>query len=190
MSVSESLLCRSAPWRAFARRLVSWATMRTELSGDVLEIGGGSGAMAERLARMYPRSRVTMTDVDDAMVDSARARLARLPNAGVRRADSTALPYGEESFDVVVSFLMLHHVIDWEAAIAEAARVLRPGGRLVGYDFIETRFATVLHRVDRSPYRLMPLGGFESAARRAGLVPHRIRHTRYGGLVRFDVRKP
>lgn len=190
MSVSESMFCRSAPWRLLARNLVSWATMREALSGDVLEIGGGSGAMAERLARSYPGARITMTDVDPEMVDAARVRLASLPNAGVRRADSTRLPYDDASFDVVVSFLMLHHVIDWEAAIAEAARVLRPGGRLIGYDLTDTRAAELMHRLDHSPHRLMPRGGFESTAAASGLEPERIRHTAYGGLVRFAIRKP
>lgn len=190
MSAAESMFCRSAPWRALAGRLVSWATMRTDLSGDVLEIGGGSGAMAGRIARMHPHARITMTDIDHAMVDGARSRLASLPNAGVRQADSTSLPFDDESFDVVVSFLMLHHVIDWEAAVAEAARVLRPGGRLVGYDLTESRFASLLHRFDRSPHQLMPLDGLEYAARQAGLVPDRVQHTKVGRLVRFDVRKP
>jgi len=52
MSRFESAFCRGAGWRAFASRIVlNWALQGQQLSGDVLEIGGGSGAMAARLRR-------------------------------------------------------------------------------------------------------------------------------------------
>ncbi|PZS26418.1 MAG: SAM-dependent methyltransferase, partial [Pseudonocardiales bacterium] len=55
---------------------------------------------------------------------------------------------GNASFDVVVSYLMLHHIGNWEAAVAEAVRVLRPGGRFVGYDLIDTAASRALHHAD------------------------------------------
>jgi ubiquinone/menaquinone biosynthesis C-methylase UbiE len=71
------------------------------------------------------------------MVDAARARVAPFGDrALVRQADATALPFEDAAFDHVVTFIMLHHVIDWEKALAETARVLRPGGTLVGYDLV------------------------------------------------------
>ncbi|MEX5265258.1 hypothetical protein RF640_14660 [Kocuria sp. CPCC 205231] len=50
MSVLEASFCRSAPWGLVARRMVPWATQGFPVTGDVLEIGGGSGAMAEAIA--------------------------------------------------------------------------------------------------------------------------------------------
>jgi ubiquinone/menaquinone biosynthesis C-methylase UbiE len=50
---------------------------------------------------------------------------------------------------------MLHHVIDWPAALDEVARVLRPGGVFVGYDLTNTMLARLIHQADRSPYRLL-----------------------------------
>lgn len=67
----------------------------------------------------------------------------------------TALPYAAGSFDVVTSYLMLHHVIDWRDALNEAARVLRPGGMFVGYDLTDTRAARYIHRVDGSPHLII-----------------------------------
>ena len=130
--------CQSAPWRAFAGRVVlPWALRGAQLTGDVLEIGCGSGAMAAEVLRRHPKVRVTATDYDEAMVDAARARLATFgERAAVRQADATALPFTDGTFDAVVTFIMLHHVIDWETALAEAARVLRPGGVLIGYDLV------------------------------------------------------
>ena len=156
MSAVESAFCRSGPWRSFARRRVlPWTLDGLELRGDVLEIGGGSGAMAEGVTRMFPDVRLTVTDVDEAMVAGASIRLSKHQNVVVERADVTALPYLAESFDVVATYLMLHHVIDWQDALSEAARVLRPGGMLIGYDLTDTRAARLIHRADGSPHRIL-----------------------------------
>ncbi|HLR84201.1 MAG TPA: class I SAM-dependent methyltransferase [Nocardioidaceae bacterium] len=185
MSKSERSMCLSRPWRSIARRIVPWATLDTALSGDVLEIGGGGGAMAEALAASHPHVRLTMTDVDPVMVDVARRRLAHVPDVSLCPADVTALPYPDASFDTVTSFLMLHHVIDWEKAVAEVARVLRPGGVFVGYDLTATRIATVIHLADDSPYRLIRRGEFESQVATAGLGLVRMQYSAFGHVFRF-----
>lgn len=123
MSALEGAFCRSAPWRTLARRTVlPWALGGEHLTGDVLEIGGGSGAMAHGMARLFPDVRLTITDIDDDMVANARRRLAQCRNATVKLADVTSLPFGDASFDAVTSYLMLHHVIAWREALGEAAR--------------------------------------------------------------------
>jgi ubiquinone/menaquinone biosynthesis C-methylase UbiE len=110
---------------------------RRELHGDVLEIGCGSGAMAGEMLRRFPAVHVTATDYDQSMVCAAVERLTPFGDrAAVLRADATALPFPDETFDGVATFIMLHHVIDWEGALREAARVLRPGGLLAGYDVV------------------------------------------------------
>ena len=138
MSKFAQLMCRSAPWRVFAGRVVlPWALQGQELRGDVLEIGCGSGAMAAEALRTYPDVRLTATDFDQSMVEVARTRLSGFgARAEVRQADATALPFPDESFDVVLSFIMLHHVLRWEQAFVEVTRVLRPGGRFIGYDLL------------------------------------------------------
>ncbi|WP_341358467.1 class I SAM-dependent methyltransferase [Georgenia sp. M64] len=102
--------------------------------GDVLELGAGSGDMAAALLQRSPGVRLTLTDIDERMVATARNRFSKSPRSRVEQADSTALPFEDSSFDFVLSFLMLHHVVRWQAAVAEAARVLKPGGMLIGYD--------------------------------------------------------
>lgn len=190
MSKPERSLCISRPWRSLARRMVPWTTLGTALSGDVLEIGGGGGGMAEAVAEANPHIRLTMTDVDSAMVDVARVRLARFRNTSVRQADVTMLPFADRSYDAVVSFLMLHHVVDWETAVDEVARVLRPGGLFVGYDLTDTAFAALVHRVDGSAHRLIPPGAFEPIVENAGLEAENMRYSMRRHLLRFVARKP
>lgn len=152
----ERAWCQSAPWRALAGRVVlPWALQGERLAGEVLEIGAGSGAMAARVAERSPGVRLVVTDEDPAMVEHARERLSRFGDrVRVVRADATALELPDAGVDVVLSFLMLHHVMAWEQALAEVARVLASGGRLVGYDLAASRTARWIHGVRSEAHRL------------------------------------
>src|SRR5262249_8436672 len=72
-------------------------------------------------------------DLNNEMLSLARARIekARLAQAQVRRGDIFQLPYPDASFDLVTIHQVLHYLEDPSAAIDEAARGMRPGGRLV-----------------------------------------------------------
>ncbi|MBE7190957.1 MAG: class I SAM-dependent methyltransferase [Gordonia polyisoprenivorans] len=166
MSAIESAFCRSASWNRVAGGLVPWSLQGATLSGSVLEIGCGSGAMAEQILRRHPGVRYVAIDVDSAMVARARQRLNGVDDrVQVAVADALALPYPESSFDTVVSFLMLHHTVEWEQVVAECIRVLRPGGRLVGYDLVSTKLARTVHHLDRSPFRLITVAELAATLR-------------------------
>jgi ubiquinone/menaquinone biosynthesis C-methylase UbiE len=127
-----------------------------EPHGDVLEVGAGSGAMAAELLARYDQPTMTVTDFDPAMVEAASIRLGRFGDrVTVRQADATALPFPDRSFDAVLAWVMLHHTVRWETALAECVRVLRPGGHVVGYDLLATRPLRLLHRRDGAELRLM-----------------------------------
>ena len=121
-----------------ARSLIlPWALQGTHPSGEVLEIGAGSGAMAAGLLSRFPQATIVATDYAPDMVAAAGRVLSRWPGrATVERADATSLPFEDGRFGLVLSCAMLHHVIDWERALSEVSRVLRPGGRLVGFDLM------------------------------------------------------
>jgi ubiquinone/menaquinone biosynthesis C-methylase UbiE len=159
MSAVERALCRSGPWRAFTRRVVvPWSLDGIELAGDVLELGSGSGTVAEVLLARFPTIRLTATDVDPAMVETARRRLAPFGDrVEVQQSDATQLLFPDGHFDAVLSMIMLHHTVHWEQALGEAARVLRPGGVLAGYDLVKSGPARAFHRLDRSHHRLATL---------------------------------
>jgi SAM-dependent methyltransferase len=103
------------------------------LAGDVaglrvLDAGCGAGALTARLRERG--AVVSGFDSSAAMVALARTRLGDDVDLRVA-ALGEPLPYGDASFDVVVSSLVLHYLEDWGPALAELRRVLRPGGRLV-----------------------------------------------------------
>ena len=186
MSKVERAFCCGALWRTSTGTVVR-SLPAALLGRDVLEIGSGSGAIAEQLAREHPDVAVTATDLDPVMVSAATDRLRTVSNTTVQLADATALPFPDASFDSVVSCLMLHHVIDWEATLREAARVLRPGGVFVGYDIVRTPLATAIHRLDRSPFRLFAPDEFTAQCADAGLTSDTKTALREH-VLRFEVR--
>lgn len=96
----------------------------------VLEVGCGRGAGAALLLQEFPLARVYAMDLDVRMVRQAQGYLASRREERVRLfvGDAFRLPLNPESLDAVFGFGVLHHVVDWRTALAEIARVLKPGG--------------------------------------------------------------
>jgi ubiquinone/menaquinone biosynthesis C-methylase UbiE len=88
---------------------------------EVLEVGCGTGLILARLAPIAVR--VAGVDLSEGMLSRARAR-----GFAVEQADATRLPYPDASFDLAVCFKVLPHVPAAREAVAEMARVVRPGG--------------------------------------------------------------
>jgi arsenite methyltransferase len=117
---------------------------RLQLRGDerVLAMGCGRGAVLTAVARRLQAGRVTGVDLWSTHDQSGNSRDVTLRNATlegvqdriqIETGDMRALPFPDETFDVVVSSLAIHNIRSNEAraqAIAEAWRVLKPGGRL------------------------------------------------------------
>jgi ubiquinone/menaquinone biosynthesis C-methylase UbiE len=190
MSRFEAAWCRSAPWRALARRVVlPWALQGRRPVGHVLEIGAGSGAMAAELLAVLPDITMTVTDVDPMMVDAASARLRPFGGrATVQVADATSLPFPEASFDAVVSWIMLHHTVEWEKALAEAVRVVRPGGEVVGYDLLSTAPLRLLHQAERARFRMIHFDELRDAVRALPVEQAVLTPSLAGLAVRFVLR--
>lgn len=97
--------------------------------GDVLDVGSGDGAAAAAIAP-YAKS-LTCVDSNARLIDAARVRLAKFPNTRALVADAQALPFEPQSFDGVLVFHTLTYAAEPKRLLAECARVLRLGGRLV-----------------------------------------------------------
>ncbi|HVU05865.1 MAG TPA: methyltransferase domain-containing protein [Polyangiaceae bacterium] len=113
------------------------------LPGPLVEVGAGRGQFLGHLRRTRVGRGRLLVGVDVSV--AVRALPAR--GAAPVRADGEALPFRDESVAVVVYNGSLHHVVDYRKAVAEAFRVLRPGGRLVVFEPSSTVFNRVVHRV-------------------------------------------
>lgn len=98
---------------------------------DVLEIGLGQGADSEQIIRRG--ASWSGLDLTQASVDRVRTRLAlrKLPYADLKQGSVLSIPYETDSFDIVFSHGVLHHVPDIQIAQKEIARVLRKSGELI-----------------------------------------------------------
>ena len=119
--------------------------------GTVLEIGCSMGTDLLQLARRGLR--VTGIDLTEAGIELAQRRF-QLYNmqAQLKTADAENLPFGENSFDIVYSFGVLHHTPDTGRAVAEVRRVLKPGGLAVIMLYHRRSFNYLMHRLLNQPF--------------------------------------
>ena len=106
-------------------RDVMWDEIVAAAAQSVLEIGPGPGEVSERMQRELGVE-VVAIDVSERMVELARSR-----GVDARVGDAQELPFADGEFDLVVAAWVLFHYDDLDRGLAEIARVLRPGGRLV-----------------------------------------------------------
>jgi len=133
-------------WEALARTLTGLID-----SGDVLDIASGDGVLAELLA---PHARsILCLDASERVVKAARTRLKTFANVEVRAGDMHSLDLGTRRFDLVLLMHALTYSDRPAVAIAEAARVLRPGGRLLA-----STLARHAHRTAVEPFDHRNLG--------------------------------
>jgi ubiquinone/menaquinone biosynthesis C-methylase UbiE/DNA-binding transcriptional ArsR family regulator len=141
-AASESFRSKGADWDemraldlpAQAVESALLTLLSDDALGRLLDIGTGTGRVLELLS---PRIRLGLgVDASKAMLALARARLAQpnLAHCAVRLADMYRLPLADSSFDTAVLQMVLHYAEDPAGVVAEAARVLRPGGRLIVID--------------------------------------------------------
>src|SRR5512146_685228 len=102
---------------------------------SLLDLGTGTGRMLEMFGPDIERGLGLDLSLDMLLLARDRLERAGLKPCSVRQADLYDLPLGNDSFDVVILHQVLHFLDDGARAIREAARVLRPGGRLLVVDF-------------------------------------------------------
>lgn len=182
----------SAAAEYFARHAAEWDSLRSlhspdgpveaalqavlgESLGDLLDIGTGTGRIAELLSA--DAATVTGLDNSTEMLRLARARLQNLPaeRLDLVQGDFAALPFPPAAFDTVVFHQVLHYAQEPERVLAEAARVTRPGGTIAVVDFAahDREELRTLHAharlgfTDEQMLALLGDAGFIAAAPRA-----------------------
>jgi ubiquinone/menaquinone biosynthesis C-methylase UbiE len=119
-------------------RRLTLSLLRPEPAERVLDIGSGTGSLAVRLKQEHPRATVVGYDIDPAALAIAehKAREAQV-SVTWARGPADDPPFPDQSFDLVTSSLLLHHLLPSgkRSALAAASRLLKPGGRLVLVDF-------------------------------------------------------
>ena len=115
---------------------------------EVLEIGCGRGVGTQLILERFGARKVFAMDLDESMLQRARRRLARYSTdrLELRLGDITHIDAEDQAYDAVVNFAAIHHIPDWQSAVAEICRVLKPGGRF----FFQEVTAQWIHRW---PYR-------------------------------------
>ena len=124
-----------------ANKIADWKdlivdALHLQPTAHVLDIGCGMGADALGLAERVPQGHVTGVDFSESLIAEARRR-AQGRNLPVtfETGDAQALRFADGSSDAVRTERMLMHIPDASKALSEMARVLRPGGRIVVFDF-------------------------------------------------------
>jgi len=155
--------------RAWRRALVRTAEVAP--GARVLDVATGTGDVAIAFARDSEAGEVTGVDLAEGMLAVGREKLARARLDGrvtLMEGDALALPFEDASFDVVTIAFGLRNLPDYAAGVAEMARVLRPGGRLLVLEFFPPRGGAFLAAYRVYLGRVLPaVGGAISGSRAA-----------------------
>jgi ubiquinone/menaquinone biosynthesis C-methylase UbiE len=173
---------RSKSQEFFSSSAGQWDRVRDELFGDrfhlsalagladpawvVGDLGCGTGQVTAALAPFV--GEVISIDSSPAMLQAAKRRLQGLDNVTLRRGDLESLPVDDSRLDLATLMLVLHHVPEPDKALAEVARTLKPGGRVVIVDMLPHDRESYRHQMghlwlgfaDQEIRRLLATAGF------------------------------
>ena len=154
--VYDGIITRSTPlgklmdsliWGLDASLAAKWiddalSPIPTDFSGSLLEVPVGTGVLTMPVYQKLPRAKITCLDYSAGMMENAKKRAGAMgiSNVSFVQGDVGALPFQDESFDIVLSLNGFHAFPDKDAAFRETARVLKKGGIFCGCFYIKEEF--------------------------------------------------
>jgi ubiquinone/menaquinone biosynthesis C-methylase UbiE len=144
----------------------------------VLEVGCGNGAATKLIMQHVRPAQLVGSDPSPVFIDMARETFAGEPRVSFALGDAVATGQADACFDLVIAHTVYSHLIDPERALAEAHRILKPGGQLVIFDGdfatitvalfdgdpLQSVVATVLRHMVHAPYIMRRLPALVTAA--------------------------
>lgn len=174
-------------WASYVAESVRETLRRLDLRGEetVLDVGCGTGALLQGLVARGFRGRLVGVDLSPAMAAVARGKLG--DRAALAAAEAGRLPLARGVFDVALSASSLHYWPEAAEGLAEIARILKPGGRLVVTDWCDDYLACriadfVLRILEPAHGRTYGTAALEGLLREAGFEDVRVERYRIGRL--------
>ena len=146
-----------------------WKRFTIDCSGvrpghQVLDLAGGTGDITALFSkRVGPTGKVILADINESMLNVGRDKLRDLGlvnNIDYVQANAEALPFADNSFDIISIGFGLRNVTDKDAALRSMYRVLKPGGRLLVLEFSKPEYEWLSKVYDLYSFKLLPaIGG-------------------------------
>lgn len=142
-----------------------WKRFAVELAGirrgqKILDLASGTGDLAARFAGLTgPTGLVVMTDINAAMLDQGRNRMADdglVGNVVYSQVNAESIPFPDSTFDCITIAFGLRNVTDKQKALSEMRRVLRPGGRVLVLEFSHPNGKALKSIYDLYSFKLLP----------------------------------
>ncbi|MEM9098599.1 MAG: bifunctional demethylmenaquinone methyltransferase/2-methoxy-6-polyprenyl-1,4-benzoquinol methylase UbiE [Pseudomonadota bacterium] len=145
--------------RIWKQAMIDWLAPRP--GTQLLDVAGGTGDIAFRFLDRVPDGEATVCDMTQAMLDEGAARAQEKGIWGVDWVcgDAMALPFQDRSFDAYTIAFGIRNVTRIEDALAEAYRVLKPGGRFLCLEFSQLPVPAMQWAYDRYSFNVIPAMG-------------------------------
>ena len=171
-----------------ARRMAVFSALAVESGHSVLDLGCGGGHLVREIALAVGNGgRAVGLDMSAAQLDAARTVCVGLPAAELIEGDATKMSFEDASFDSIASIQALEYIADVDRALAEARRVLKPGGKAAFVSVLWEHWR--FHGADADlndqmldawrahcPHQMLPLE-----------MPHRLSAAGFGGVTREPI---
>lgn len=145
-----------------------WKRITIDQSGaragqTILDIAGGTGDLTRKFSRLVgPTGKVVLADINDSMLKVGRDKLINngiVGNVEYVQANAEALPFADNTFDLITIAFGLRNVTDKDAALRSMQRVLKPGGKLMVLEFSKTNNPLMTKAYDVYSFSVLPVLG-------------------------------